>query len=255
MPISLCYNEDCFETLRGLDDNSIDIFCQDTPFGCTQNKWDIKPDLPKMWKEWERCSKPNTPFIFFATQPFASELIMSNVKLFKYDLIWYKALGSGFLNAKKMPLRNHETILMFYKKPPTYNPQMGVGLRKKGRATNDRTNTNYGKFGTEQEYHYFDDNGTRYPQSVLDFTNGDRTSENDHPTQKPIQLIKYLIRTYSNEGDTVFDGYLGSGTTRVASWLENRNFIGSENDTEEGYYESQERRFKEETSQQKLFQY
>ena len=105
---------------------------------------------------------------------------------------------------------------------------MGIGIRKKGRVTNDRTNTNYGKFGTDKEFHYFDDEGKRYPQSVLDFTNGDRTSESDHPTQKPLDLMRYLVRTYSNEGDLVFDGYSGSGTTAAACIKEKRRFIGSE---------------------------
>lgn len=234
MQTNKIYHIDCYELLKQLETGSVDLLLQDTPFGVTQNQWDVKPDLPKMWKEWERVTKEDGAMIFFATQPFASELILSNPKNFRYDLIWYKSLGSGFLNAKKMPLRNHESILVFYKKLPTYNPQMGVGIRKKGKAKNDRTNTNYGKFGGNKEFHTFDDGGTRYPQSVLDFTNGDRTSESDHPTQKPLDLIRYLVRTYSNKGDLVFDGYSGSGTTADACIEEERSFLCAETDL--GYY-------------------
>ena len=120
MEINKIYNEDCLETLKRLPDNSIDLLLQDPPFGVTQNEWDIKPNLQTMWQEWNRVSKDNTAMIFFATQPFASELILSNRTNFRYDIIWYKALGTGFLNANKMPMRNHEHILLFYRKLPTY---------------------------------------------------------------------------------------------------------------------------------------
>lgn len=229
----------------------VDILLQDTPFGVTQNDWDIKPDLKAMWPLWERVCKKNAAMIFFATQPFASELILSKYNIFRYDLIWYKSLCSGFLNANKMPLRNHESILVFYRKLPTYNPQMGVGLRKKGNRKHNRNGTNYGRFATEQVGDYYDDKGTRFPQSVLDFTNGDRTNESDHPTQKPLDLIRYLIKTYSNPGDLVFDGYGGSGTTAVAAKLEGRKAIICETDI--NYYIKSIQRFKEQTAQPKLF--
>ena len=245
------YNEDCYKTLQRLETGEVDLLLQDTPFGVTQNEWDIKPDLPKMWQEWERVTKENGAMIFFATQPFASELILSNQKNFRYDLIWYKALGTGFLNANRMPMRNHEHILLFYRKLPTYNPQMGVGLRKKGNRKHDRNGTNYGKFATEGTSNYFDDEGKRFPQSVIDFSNGDRTSENDHPTQKPLDLIRYLVRTYSNENDLVFDGYMGSGTTAHACILENRKFIGSELKID--YYDIATKRIEQELCQPKLF--
>lgn len=251
LPFLSLHNEDCLETMGRIETGSVDLLLQDTPFGCTQNEWDIKPNFAVMWQEWERIIKDNGAMIFFGTQPFASELILSRSALFRYDMIWYKALGSGFLNAKKMPLRNHESILVFYKKLPIYNPQMGTGIRKKGRATNDRTNTNYGKFGTDKEFHYFDDEGKRYPQSVLDFTNGDRTSESDHPTQKPLDLMRYLVRTYSNENDLVFDGYSGSGTTAHACIKEGRKFIGSELNKE--YYEKSVKRLHNAISQPEMF--
>jgi site-specific DNA-methyltransferase (adenine-specific) len=241
LPFCSLYNEDCIETMKRISDGSIDLLLQDTPFGCTQNEWDIKPNFPEMWLEWERIIKDNGAIIFFGTQPFTSELILSNTKLFRYDLIWYKALGTGFLNANKMPMRNHEHILVFYKFLPVYNPQMGVGLRKKGIRKADRNGTNYGKFAVNKD-DYFDDEGKRFPQSVIDFSNGDRTSENDHPTQKPLDLMRYLILTYSNKGETVFDGYSGSGTTAEACIIEGRKFIGSE--LNEGYFTKSVERLK-----------
>lgn len=223
MPFISLFNEDCLSTLKRVETGSVDLLLQDTPFGCTQNEWDIKPNFNEMWNEWERVTKENGAMIFFGTQPFASELILSRPDLFKYDIIWYKALGTGFLNANKMPMRNHEHILVFYRKLPTYNPQMTVGkMRTKGNAK-DKSSTNYGCYKPAVSV-----NDQYYPQSVIDITNGDRTSENDHPTQKPVDLIRYLILTYSNKGDTVFDGYSGSGTTAHACILEGRKFIGSE---------------------------
>lgn len=244
------YFEDCYDTLKRISDGSIDLLLQDTPFGCTQNDWDIKPDLKKMWTEWERTCKQNAAMLFFATQPFASELILSNQKLFRYDLIWYKALGSGFLNANRMPMRNHEIILIFYRSLPTYNPQMETGKMKlKGRVnTTYRINpNNYGKFKDIPATI----NNQYFPESVINITNGDRTVEQDHPTQKPVDLFRYLIKTYSNEGDTVFDGYMGSGTTAIACIEEKRNFIGSENNAE--YFKLSSERIKVKLSQPKLF--
>lgn len=216
-------NVDCLELLKSLPDASVDLMLQDPPFGVTQNEWDVKPNFQVMWPQWERVIKDNGAMLFFGTQPFASELILSRAGFFRYDLIWYKALGTGFLNANKMPMRNHEHILVFYKQLPTYNPQKYVGkMRDKGNK-GSRTTTNYGKFNPTVSK-----NNEYFPQSVLDFTNGNRTSESDHPTQKPVDLFRYLVRTYSNPGETVFDGYSGSGTTAEACIKENRNFIGSE---------------------------
>lgn len=246
MEINKIYNEDCLETLKRLPDNSIDLLLQDPPFGVTQNEWDIKPNLQTMWQEWNRVSKDNTAMIFFATQPFASELILSNRTNFRYDIIWYKALGTGFLNANKMPMRNHEHILLFYRKLPTYNPQMEVGKKRIKGSKKNNSSSNYGNFKGQTKV---DD--LYFPQSVVDFTNGDRTKENDHPTQKPLDLIRYLIVTYSNENDIVFDGYMGSGTTAHACILENRKFIGSE--MQENYFKNSLKRIEAELSQPRLF--
>jgi site-specific DNA-methyltransferase (adenine-specific) len=242
-------NCDCYEKLLSMPDGSVDLFLQDTPFGVTQNEWDIVPDLDKMWPEWLRVGKENAAFIFFATQPFASDVINSMRQYFRYDIIWYKALGTGFLNANKMPMRNHESILVFYRKLPTYNAQMSIGKMKvKGRIRSKERagNTNYNGFKDLPSLV----NNTYHPESVIDFTNGDRTTESDHPTQKPVGLFRYLIKTYSNDADLVFDGYGGSGTTAIAAHMEHRNAIVCE--LNEQYYNDATRRYSNETAQLKL---
>lgn len=244
-------NIDCLDYLLSCETEKFDLLLQYPPFGVTQNEWDVKPNLEVMWREWMRVSKENAAIIFFATQPFASELILSNQKYFRYDLIWYKALGSGFLNAPKMPMRNHEHILVFYRKLPTYNPQMSVGgKRKTGKRLQNTNGDNYGKFTLKDEDRVYDNNGINYPQSVIDISNGDRTKESDHPTQKPLDLIRYLVKTYSNEGDMVFDGYFGSGTTPVAYAIENREGVFCENNSE--YYDAAKKRFNLVTSQTQM---
>lgn len=242
----MIYHEDCLTTLQRLDDGTVDLLLQDPPFGVTQNDWDVAPDLARMWPEWERVCKPNAAMIFFATQPFAADLINSNRKLFRYDLIWYKQLGTGFLNANRMPMRNHEHILIFYRALPTYNPQMKIGKKRKKGLKNSRLSDNYGKFIPAEKI-----NNTYYPESVLDFTNGDNTQQNDHPTQKPLDLIRYLILTYSNPGDLVFDGYMGSGTTAIAAMMEDRRYCGSEMNAE--YYAICRRRVADQLQRKTLF--
>lgn len=239
-------NIDCLDLLKTLPDNSIDLMLQDPPYGVTQNAWDNAPDLSVLWPEWLRVCKENSAIIFFAQQPFVCDLINSNTRLFKYDLIWYKALGTGFLNANRMPMRNHEHILLFYRSLPTYNPQKYVGkMRDKGNK-GSRTTTNYGTFKPTVKR---DD--TYFPKSVMDFTNGDKTKQNFHPTQKPIDLMRYLIRTYSNPGDTVFDGYSGSGTVADACLMEGRNCIAAELNKE--YYDYSIKRLAQRRMKPELF--
>ncbi len=244
------YQEDCLQTLKRLQDESVDLLLQDPPYGITQNKWDRKPPLSVLWPEWKRVIKPSGAMIFFSQQPFTSELVLSCLDLFRYDLIWYKPLASGFLNASRMPMRNHEHILLFYKRLPTYNPIMGAGVRKRGRNQQQRQGRNYNTFAHQGSY-YFDDEGTRFPQSVIEFTNGDRNTESFHPTQKPLDLIRYLVITYSNESDLVFDGYFGSGTTPAACVVEKRQFIGAELHPE--YFTYAQNRVRDLQRTQKLF--
>ncbi len=240
-------NIDCELLLKEIPDGSIDLLLQDTPFGVTQNKWDIKPNLPVMWKHWERVTKENGAMIFFATQPFASELILSNAKNFRYDIIWYKVNGSGFLNAGKMPLRTHESILVFYRKLPVYNPQMAIGkMKDKGRRTGN-VSSNYGKYKLTPKK----ETNEYFPESVISYSKGDNTTENSHPTQKPLELMRYLVATFSNENDTVFDGYSGSGTTAEACVSLKRNFIGAELD--EKYYIDAKQRIENAQLQTSLF--
>lgn len=223
-------NEDCYETLMQLEDCSIDLLLQDPPYGVTKNQWDKAPDLAKMWQQWLRVIKPNGAIIFMAQQPFATDLINSQRKLFRYDLIWNKkGKAGGFLNANDMPMRTHEHILVFYRSLPTYNPQKTKGKPNNSKGSHHRgkkqTNNNYGKFDQSFESPPTND---KFPLSVLEFN---RVHPPIHPTQKPIHLMRWLIRSYTNKGETVFDGYAGSGTTALACIEEDRNFIGSEINT------------------------
>lgn len=221
------FNEDCRETMKRIPDGSVDLMVTDPPYGVTQNEWDIMPNLAEMWPEWERIVKPTGAIIFTSQQPFTSDLIVSRRGLFRYDIIWEKGeRATGFLNANKMPLRSHENILVFYRELPTYNPQFSVGnpTHKKGKPLKE-TNNNYGNYQVMETRDYGD---KKFPKSIVCF---DRPHPPIHPTQKPVDLMRYLILTYSNKGETVFDGYSGSGTTAEACQIEGRKFIGSETDS------------------------
>ena len=226
LDLNKIYCGDCLEIMKDIPDKSIDLVLTDPPYGTTQNKWDIIVDFKLLWKELLRIGKSDATFIFTSAQPFTTDLINSNRKMFKYDLVFEKTLGSGFLNAKKMPLRTHEDILIFYSKLSIYNPIMGKGVNKKGFDTRKDNGDNYGKFTKENRF--YDDRGTRYPKSIIKISTGNRTVNRFHPTQKPEDLMKYLIKTYSNENDTILDPFLGSGTTAVACQELHRNYIGIE---------------------------
>lgn len=213
---------DCLEVMKSIPDKSVDLILCDLPYSTTQNKWDKIIPFASLWEEYERIIKNNGAVVLFAQSPFDKALAMSNIKMFKYEWIWEKEQGTGFLNSKKMPLKNHENILVFYKKQPTYNPQMRIGFKpyicKKG---NHGTN-----YGADKGAITISD-GTRFPLDVLRFT---RDKERLHPTQKPVALLEYLVKTYTNEGDTVLDNCMGSGSTGVACVKTKRNFIGIELD-------------------------
>lgn len=222
-----------------MEDSSVDLFLQDTPFGVTQNEWDVAPDLEKMWPEWLRVGKSNCAFLFFATQPFASDLINSNRALFRYDMIWYKSRPTGFLNANKMPLRNHEHIIIFYRQLPTYNPQKERGNPNhvaNGKMCKTTANNNYGDFGNKIQFI----TEKKHPKSVIYFEQQD-PNKIFHPTQKPVDLFRYLIKTYSNPNELVFDGYSGSGTTAIAASMEDRKAICCELDAD--YHRDSVKRF------------
>lgn len=224
---------DCLELMKEIPDKSIDMILCDLPYGTTKLKWDSIIPFDKLWEQYERIIKGNGAIVLFGTEPFSSKLRASNLTLFKYDWYWRKSKPVGFANAKKMPLKEVETISVFYKKLPTYNPQ---NIVKINRVNNNSTKTqkgnnlsalNGGSFKTNsyvQEY-------TNYPRQVLEFGVEGKPL---HNTQKPIALLEYLIKTYTNEGDVVLDNCIGSGTTAVACINTKRNFIGIEK--EEKYY-------------------
>jgi len=253
------YNQDCKELLDELPDESIDLMIQDPPYGVTQNEWDKPINLVKLWPQWERVIKPNGAIIFTSQQPFTTDLIASNRKLFKYDMIWEKSIATGFLNANRMPLRAHEIVLVFYRQLPTYNPQKykleGRPSFKKGNKA--RGSKNYGEFNHEMDIGSKD--GSRFPRSVftVDYENSffdssfDTVQKMIHPTQKPIDLFRYLIQTYSSEGETVFDGYSGSGTCAAACIESKRQFIGTELNPD--YYAGACQRILNHSKQTKLF--
>lgn len=241
-------NIDCLDLLKSLPDASVDLMLQDTPFGVTQNEWDVKPNFQMLWPEWERVIKDNGAMLFFGTQPFVSELILSRAGFFRYDLIWEKDRATGFLNAAKMPLRCHEHILVFYKQLPTYNPQKTFGHKPANASKkNCGSSPNYGEYKKKET----GGNTDRHPRSIIFQNVINALHEPIHPTQKPIDLIRYLIRTYSNPGETVFDGYAGSGTTAIACIEEARKFIGSELNKE--YFDKATERINRMLAKPKLF--
>ena len=241
MEINTIIQGDCIEVMKQMPDKSVDLVLTDPPYGTTRNEWDKIPNLESLWKELKRIGKDNCGYIMTSAQPFTTDLINSNREQFRYDLVYEKTLGSGFLNAKRMPMRYHESIIVFYDKLPTYNPIMGQGVRKTGINKSQDNGTNYGKKTKfNQEY---DDMGKRYPKSVIKFSTGDRTKEQHHPTGKPVELMSYLVKTYSNENDIVLDPFLGSGTTAMSCKYLKRNYIGIE--IEEKYCEIARQRLRQ----------
>lgn len=226
---------DCLELMKDIPDNSIDMILCDLPYGTTNNKWDKKIDLQALWEQYKRIIKANAAIVLFSQMPFCVDLIVSNRKWFRYEWIWQKSQGTGFLNAKRMPLKIHENILIFYDKLPTYNPQFEKG-KKHSRGNPGGLSDNYGKFericGDKSDYYY--------PVDVIKFS---KSADRLHPTQKPVDLLEYLIKTYTNEGETVLDNCMGSGSTGVACVNTNRNFIGFELD--EHYFEIAKKRIEE----------
>lgn len=231
MPFKL-YNSDCLEVLDKLPDNCIDCCISDLPYGVLSKsnkdaEWDCKIDLNALWPKLLRVVKDNGVIALFGQGKFAAELIFSNPTLYKYDLIWDKVRVSGFLNAKKQPLRSHEQILIFYKKQPTYNPQMvrcepHQRNHSRGSGVHKATNRCYGEFKEAADFI----SDEKYPKSII--TIGKEHKEFYHPTQKPVELLEYLIKTYTNKGETVLDCTMGSGSTGVACKNLGRNFVGIE---------------------------
>jgi site-specific DNA-methyltransferase (adenine-specific) len=220
------HHGDCFEVLPTIAAGSIDLICADVPYGTTECKWDSVLDLERMWLELYRVAKPNAAIVIFSAQPFTSVLVASNLKNWRSEWIWEKGNATGFLNAKKQPLRAHENIEVFYRRQPTYNPQFTHGHERRTSKRKAVDSECYGKAYTLTEY----DSTSRYPRDVQ-FFSSDKQKGNYHPTQKPVALIRYLIETYSNPGETILDFTMGSGTAGVACQESGRDFIGIEKDS------------------------
>ncbi|HOB71536.1 MAG TPA: site-specific DNA-methyltransferase [bacterium] len=226
---------DCINVMYEIPNNSIDMILCDLPYGTTQNKWDSVINLEKLWNHYERIIKDNGAIVLTSQGLFTAKLILSNENLFKYKIIWIKSKPTNFLNAKKQPLRKHEDICVFYKKQPTYNPQMTTGDAYDKGIRKDQFTGSYGDFKPR----HVKSSGERYPNDVV-FYEGEtiddyvyiKTAESEgtvyHPTQKPVELGRYLIRTFTNPGDIVLDNACGSGSFLLSAILEKRHFIGIE---------------------------
>ena len=223
---------DCLELMKAIPNKSIDLILTDLPYGSTKCSWDVVIPFESLWEQYNRVIKDNGAIVLFGSEPFSSQLRMSNLKMYRYDWVWEKTIASNFALAKKQPQKKHENIMVFYKKQPTYNPQM-----EKGKAYIDKrsTGTRNVVVGTENNFKRqpIKNEGTRYPSSIQKFSNGN--NKNVHPTQKPTDLLQYLIKTYTNEGETVLDSCMGSGSAGVSAVKNNRCFIGIEKD--EKYFE------------------
>lgn len=227
MTPALVYCGDCIDVMTSLPAGAVDLVVADVPYGQTQNEWDVPIPFEPMWLQLRRVTKPNAAIILMAAQPFASKLVCSNLDDFRYDLIWSKNKPAGFLNAKKQPLRSHEHILVFYRKPPTYFPQMTTGHKPGNYVRRVKHSSNYGA-QTPTEY---GGSTERYPLSILPLPiiNNDDPDKH-HPTQKPVELFAWLIRAYSKLGDLVLDFTAGSGTTAIAAMRERRRCFCIEKD-------------------------
>ena len=251
------YHGNCFDYLPQIADKSVDLILTDMPYG-TLNKsnpdaqWDKEVSLPSLWNQYKRIIKPNGAILLFGQGVFAAKLIMSNPKWFKFDFVWDKVRKSNFLNCKKMPMRQHEQVLVFYDKPPTYNPQMvrcepHQRNHSRGRLDKEQTNTCYGKFGKAETII----SDFKYPGTIVKFPKGHSKEDWLHGTAKPVNLLRWLIRTYSNEGDLVLDNFAGSGSTLIAAIEEKRDWIGME--LSDKYFEICQKRISDRLIEPRLF--
>ena len=235
---------DCLEEMPKIPDNSVDMILSDPPYGTTRCKWDSVIPLDLMWQELKRVIKPNGAIVMTASQPFTTTLISSNMKMFKYCWIWEKDSGTGWLNANIQPLRNYEDIVIFCKETPTYNPQMRTGFKAYTVKQGDKKTENYGS----QKDNVTINEGDRYPLTVIKFN---KDKNNLHSTQKPVELLSYLIATYTNAGAMILDFAMGSGSTGIAAVNQKCDFIGIEKD--EKYFKIAKNRIDQHAGQRLLF--
>jgi site-specific DNA-methyltransferase (adenine-specific) len=234
LELNRIYQRDCLSDggMALIPDKSIDMILCDLPYGTTACKWDTIIPFEALWVQYERIIKDNGAIVLTASQPFTTALIGSNIKLFRYELVWNKKQAGNPLLAKKQPMKSHENIVLFYKKQPTYNPQMETRGEPRKKGTKQQLSGDSFLGSGEIDTRSF--NNTYYPKSILDISNAAKKGKL-HPTQKPVALFEYLIKTYSNEGEIVLDNCMGSGTTAIAALNTNRKFIGFE--TEPAYIE------------------
>ncbi|TAN17216.1 MAG: site-specific DNA-methyltransferase [Chitinophagaceae bacterium] len=240
--VSRCnlWNGDCLELMSQIPAASIDMIFADLPYGTTACDWDIKIPLDALWHHWNRIIKDSAAVILTGQQPFTTDIINSNRKHFRYEIIWEKTMKLGFFNANKMPLRGHENIIVFYKKLPTYNPQKTYNPSQATGRVREKKAARYKAYSPTNAQDYVE-TGWKYPHSVIRISNwngalfGNNSKATKHPTQKPVELLDWLIKTYTNEGDTVLDCVMGSGTTGVSCKKNNRHFIGIEK--EKSFYD------------------
>ena len=225
---------DCLERMKEIPDGSVDMILCDLPYGTTACKWDTVIPFEPLWAQYRRIAKRNAAIVLTASQPFTTALIASNMREFRYCWVWDKALPTGHLNAKRQPLRVTEDVAVFYREQPTYVPQKTSGHKRKvARTQYVKSGDGSQVYGAESRDTFYDST-ERYPTGIIEISNARQVGK-VHPTQKPVALMEYLIRTYTQEGETVLDNCMGSGTTGVACVNTNRNFIGIEMD--EGYFE------------------
>lgn len=260
------YNEDCLEGMKRIDDASVDCIICDLPYEVLHKnnpnaQWDRMIPLEPLWQQYERVIKENGAILLFCQGMFTAQLMMLRPKLWRYNLVWDKCRATGFLNANRMPLRCHEDIAVFYKKLPVYNPQMSIGepSHPHGNGKHKETNNCYGKYKSGRTYDYDKKSvrkvsptrpGEKFPMSIIRIKKEHETTVL-HPTQKPVDLIRYLIRTYTNVGGVVLDNTIGSGTTAIACIREKRRYIGFELNKE--YFDKAVKRIKDELQQPTFF--
>lgn len=233
------YKGDCLELMHKIPDSSIDMILCDLPYGTTACKWDSIIPFNKLWEHYNRIIKENGAIVLFAAQPFTTKLIHSNLKNFRYCWYWRKNNFTGFTYARYQPMRCIEDICVFYKKHPTYNPQGLVKIENPKQRT--KRNMNNSVFDSKYLMKPYTSKYTNYPKHILEFANEATSNKNRlHPTQKPVKLLEYLIKTYTAEGETILDNCMGSGSTGVACINTNRRFIGIE--MEDGYFEIAQKR-------------
>lgn len=238
------HNGDCLEVMDKLIEQGVQVDCilTDPPYGTTACKWDSIIPFDEMWERLNKLIKPNGAIVLFGSEPFSSHLRMSNIKNYKYDWVWHKGRGTDFLNSKRKPLSCYELIHIFYNKQPTYNPQFWYSTPY-DRGLVKHSNNTMECYGKTNDVFSKSLDGRRYPLNVININKLSSHKQNVHPTQKPVALLEYLIKTYTNEGETVLDFTMGSGSTGIACINTNRNFIGIELDPT--YFEIAKNRIEE----------